>query len=118
MSSSRAGDARRPPPNGRYKGVLRYHLGLKIPASDDRCGIRVGGEVARWEEGRSLVFDDTFEHEAWNDTDQTRVVLFVDVVRPLRQPVKAINLFVIKAIGYSPFIQDARRRHEEWERRF
>jgi len=64
------------------------------------------------------VFDDTFEHAAWNDTDETRVVLFVDFVRPLRQPVKALNQLVIKAIGFSPFIQDARRRHEDWERRF
>ena len=107
-----------PPHTGPYKGVLRYHLGLAIPASDERVGIKVGGQVAHWEEGRSLVFDDTFEHEAWNDTAQTRVVLFVDVVRPLRQPVKAINAFIIKAIGFSPFIQDARRRHEDWERRF
>jgi ornithine lipid ester-linked acyl 2-hydroxylase len=107
-----------PPHTGPYKGVLRYHLGLVIPASDERAGIKVGGETAHWEEGKSLVFDDTFEHEAWNDTDETRVVLFVDVVRPLRQPVKAFNDFMIKAIGYSPFIQDARRRHEDWERRF
>jgi aspartyl/asparaginyl beta-hydroxylase (cupin superfamily) len=107
-----------PPHTGPYKGVLRYHLGLVIPASDERVGIKVGGQTAHWHEGKSLVFDDTFEHEAWNDTDDTRVVLFVDVVRPLRQPVKAFNDFMIKAIGYSPFIQDARKRHEDWERRF
>jgi beta-hydroxylase len=107
-----------PPHDGPYKGVLRYHLGLLIPATDERCGIKVGGQAAHWEEGKSLVFDDTFEHEAWNDTDETRVVLFVDVVRPLRQPVKWLNAAVIKVIGYSPFIQDARRRHEDWERRF
>jgi beta-hydroxylase len=107
-----------PPHDGPYKGVLRYHLGLAIPATDERCGIKVGGQPAHWEEGKSLVFDDTFEHEAWNDTDETRVVLFVDVVRPLRQPVKWLNAAVIKVISWSPFIQDARRRHEDWERRF
>jgi beta-hydroxylase len=118
MFSILAPHKRLPPHTGPYKGVLRYHLGLVVPATDERVGIEVGGEVAHWEEGRSLVFDDTFEHTAWNDTDQTRVVLFVDVVRPLRQPVKAVNAAIIKAIGWSPFIQDARRRHEEWERRF
>jgi beta-hydroxylase len=107
-----------PPHDGPYKGVLRYHLGLLIPATDERVGIKVGGQVAHWEEGKSLVFDDTFEHEAWNDTDDTRVVLFVDVIRPLRPPVKWLNAAVIKVIGWSPFIQDARRRHEDWERRF
>ena len=45
-------------------------------------------------------------------------MLFVDVVRPLRQPMRAINAGIIKAIGYSPFIQDAKRRHREWEERF
>ncbi len=119
MFSILAPHKRIPPHTGPYKGVLRYHLGLVIPSSDpDVVGIRVGGEVAHWEEGKSLVFDDTFEHAAWNDTDETRVVLFVDVVRPLRQPVKALNAAIIKAIGYSPFIQDAKRRHEDWERRF
>ena len=57
----------------------------------EQVGIKVGGQVAHWPEGKSLVFDDTFEHEAWNDTDETRVVLFVDVIRPLRQPMKAFN---------------------------
>ena len=118
MFSILAPHKRLPPHTGPYKGVLRYHLGLVIPASDDRVGITVGGQTAHWEEGKSLVFDDTFEHTAWNETDETRVVLFVDVVRPLRQPVKSFNDFMIKAIGYSPFIQDARKRHEDWERRF
>ncbi len=107
-----------PPHDGPYKGVLRYHLGLLVPEPEEQVGISVGGEIAHWHEGSSLVFDDTFEHTAWNDTDGTRVVLFLDVVRELRQPMKTFNRLVIKAIGYSPFIQDARRRHEAWEKRF
>jgi ornithine lipid ester-linked acyl 2-hydroxylase len=118
MFSILAPGKRIPPHDGPYKGVLRYHLGLLVPEPEDGVGIRVGGEVAHWQEGASLVFDDTFEHMAWNDTDGTRVVLFLDVVRELREPMKTINRLVIKAIGYSPFIQDARRRHEAWERRF
>ena len=46
------------------------------------------------------------------------MVLFLDVVRPLRQPMQAFNAAMIKAIGYSPFIQDAKRRHHDWERRY
>jgi ornithine lipid ester-linked acyl 2-hydroxylase len=107
-----------PAHRGPYKGVLRYHLGLKIPEPRERCRIRVGHEVRHWEEGASLLFDDTFEHEAWNDTDGVRVVLFVDVVRPLRFPASALNSVVLKAIGVSPFVQDAKRRHTAWERRF
>ena len=83
-----------------------------------RLPISVGGEIAHWHEGASLVFDDTYEHAAWNDTEATRAVLFLDVVRPLRQPMRSLNAAMIKAIGYSPFIQDAKRRHQEWEERF
>ncbi len=104
-----------PDHNGPYKGVIRYHLGLKVPRAADRCRIRVGDTYATWREGASLIFDDTFEHEVWNDTDEERVVLFLDVVRPLRFPMNVVNAVVLKAIAISPFIQDAKRRHRAWE---
>jgi aspartyl/asparaginyl beta-hydroxylase (cupin superfamily) len=103
---------------GPYKGVLRYHLGLIVPEDAQACRIRVGDDIRRWEAGKSMIFDDTFNHEVWNDTDETRVVLFVDVLRPLPFPESLINRAIIKAIGYSPFVLDARRNQEAWERRF
>ncbi len=103
---------------GPYKGVLRYHLGLVVPADAEACRIRVGEDVRHWEQGESMIFDDTFNHEVWNDTDETRVVLFVDVLRPLPAPWAAINRAIVKAIGYSPFVLDAKRNQEAWERRY
>jgi beta-hydroxylase len=103
---------------GPYKGVLRYHLGLIVPKDAEACRIRVGDDVRHWEEGKSLMFDDTFNHEVWNDTDETRVVLFVDVMRPLPFPDSLINELIVKAIGYSPFVLDAKRNQEAWEQRF
>lgn len=103
---------------GPYKGVLRYHLGLIVPTDAERCRIRVGDDVRHWREGRSLIFDDTFNHEVWNDTDETRVVLFVDVLRPLPAPWDQINRAIVKAIGFSPFVLDAKRNQEAWEKRF
>jgi aspartyl/asparaginyl beta-hydroxylase (cupin superfamily) len=103
---------------GPYKGVLRYHLGLIVPQDAPACRIRVGGDVRHWEEGKSLVFDDTFNHEVWNDTDETRVVLFVDVLRPLPSPWRQINKAIVKVIGWSPFVLDAKRNQQAWERRF
>jgi ornithine lipid ester-linked acyl 2-hydroxylase len=100
---------------GPYKGVLRYHLGLIVPRDAEACRIRVGEDFRHWEEGRSLIFDDTFNHEVWNDTDETRVVLFVDVLRPLPAPYDAINRAIVKAIGYSPFVLDAKRNQGAWE---
>ena len=107
-----------PSHRGPWRGVLRYHLALKVPSPAEKAGISVGGETAHWEEGRSLLFDDGYEHYAWNDTDGVRVVLFVDVVRPLRPPANQFNRALIWAIGHSPFIQDSKNRHEAWEQRF
>ncbi|WP_235499660.1 aspartyl/asparaginyl beta-hydroxylase domain-containing protein [Frateuria sp. Soil773] len=66
-----------------FAGSLRYHLGLITPNSDD-CRIFVDGEVHAWGDGKDVVFDETYVHWAENRTDQTRVILFADVERPLR----------------------------------
>lgn len=96
-----------PPHRGPYNGVLRLHLGLRIPADRMNCRIRVGNDYGHWEEGQALIFDDSYEHEVWNDTDEIRVVLFVDFARPLPQPAALLNKWYIKYIAASKFIQDA-----------
>lgn len=55
------------------------HLPLIVPAG---CGFRVGGETREWREGEAFVFDDSIEHEAWNDSDHLRAVLIFDVWNP------------------------------------
>lgn len=55
------------------------HLPLIVPPG---CGFRVGGETREWREGEAFAFDDTIEHEAWNDSDQPRAVLIFDVWNP------------------------------------
>jgi ornithine lipid ester-linked acyl 2-hydroxylase len=64
------------PHTGYPDGVLRCHLGLIVPGAE--CGIRVGKETRHWEPGKCLVFDDTLEHEAWNKSDRTRIILLLD----------------------------------------
>jgi aspartyl/asparaginyl beta-hydroxylase (cupin superfamily) len=59
---------------------LRCHLGIQVPDGD--CVIKVGGQVRRWEESKCLVFDDYYQHEAWNHTDQLRTVLILDIWHP------------------------------------
>lgn len=59
---------------------LRCHLGIEVPSGD--CAIRVDDETRHWVQGKCLVFDDFFEHEAWNHTDEDRVVLIVDLWHP------------------------------------
>jgi ornithine lipid ester-linked acyl 2-hydroxylase len=91
---------------GPYKGVLRYHLGLKVPEEPKQCGITVGGETRHWEVGQSLVFDDTFPHSAWNESRETRAVLFVDFKRELKGPIKALNDGLVWLFRVSPFVQN------------
>jgi beta-hydroxylase len=66
-----------------FAGSLRYHLGLITPNSRD-CRIFVDGEEHAWGDGKDVVFDETYVHWVENKTDQTRVILFADVERPLR----------------------------------
>jgi aspartate beta-hydroxylase len=68
-----------PPHTGVINTRLVVHFPLIIPPN---CGIRVGAETRSWNEGECLVFDDTFEHEAWNKSKQTRVVLIFDIWNP------------------------------------
>ncbi len=107
-----------PAHRGPFKGVIRYHLALLVPEPKERCRIRVGDAYAHWEEGRSLIFDDTYEHEVWNDTSGVRVVLFVDFVRPLRFPASLLNALVLTLIRWSPFVQDGVQNYMQWEAKF
>lgn len=71
--------ARIPPHHGMINARLICHLPLIVPRG---CRFRVGDEVREWREGELLVFDDSVEHEAWNDSDRDRIVLIFDIWRP------------------------------------
>jgi len=67
------------PHKGYTRMVLRSHLGLIIP---ENCGLKVGDETRCWEEEKLLIFDDSYEHEAWNNSHERRVVLMFDFAKP------------------------------------
>jgi aspartate beta-hydroxylase len=71
---------RLPPHTGTTNTRSIVHLPLVIP---ERCGFRVGASVRAWEKGKAWVFDDTIEHDAWNDSDETRIILIFDIWNPL-----------------------------------
>ncbi len=71
--------ARIPPHNGLVNTRLICHLPVLVPPG---CTFRVGNETRDWRPGVAWAFDDTIEHEAWNSSDQTRVVLLFDIWRP------------------------------------
>ncbi len=71
-----------PPHRGPTRALVRCHLGLQVPSAAEDCWIRVGDQRRHWQTGECLFFDDTYEHEVHNNTDEARVVLFLDVERP------------------------------------
>ena len=104
-----------PEHRGGTKGLLTCHLGLIVPADGD-VRMRVADRVVRWAQGETLVFDDTYNHEVWNDTAGTRVVLLVQFERPLRNPGKWIADVFLRLVRRSAFVQDARANIASWNR--
>jgi aspartate beta-hydroxylase len=82
-----------PPHTGTSNVRATVHLPLVVP---EGCGFRVGSETREWRVGEAWGFDDTIEHEAWNDSDKPRAILIVDAWNPLlTEPERA----VVRAIG-------------------
>jgi aspartate beta-hydroxylase len=78
--SALAPRTRIPPHTGSTNARLLVHLPLVLPGP---AAMRVGNETRQWRMGEAWVFDDTIEHEAWNDADETRVIMILDVWNPL-----------------------------------
>jgi beta-hydroxylase len=102
-----------PDHRGVTKGLITCHLGLIVPRDGD-VRMRVHDRIVRWAEGETLVFDDTYRHEVWNDTAGTRVVLLIQFERPLRQPGKWFADFFMGFVKRSAFVQEARNNIDSW----
>jgi len=99
---------------GPFAGVLRYHLGVTVPGQM-QCGIQVGEDIRHWDEGKSLIFDDTHRHGAWNRSDEDRVILLVDFARPLPDDLAAINGQFISMVGQGEYVVAAAEQWGKWE---
>jgi aspartyl/asparaginyl beta-hydroxylase (cupin superfamily) len=99
MFSLLAPQTRIPPHTGAANTRLVCHLPLIVPP---KCGFRVGETTREWRVGEAFVFDDTIEHEAWNDSDELRVVLIIDLWAPaLNEAERTAVASVIGAAGPS-----------------
>jgi beta-hydroxylase len=87
-----------PPHCGPTRMCLRYHLGLFTP-NDDACRIRVGGHSYSWRDGEDVVFDDTVMHDVANNTNEPRIILFLDIERPQEGVLKGLTKAMIKYGG-------------------
>jgi aspartyl/asparaginyl beta-hydroxylase (cupin superfamily) len=95
---------------GMTKGMLTYHLALKTPHERERCRMVLEGDDGKqtivWEEGQSLVFDDMYNHEIWNDTTEDRYLLLIQIKRPCRWRANLIQNLFLLAVRHSRFVQD------------
>ncbi|QNT77755.1 aspartyl/asparaginyl beta-hydroxylase domain-containing protein [Entomobacter blattae] len=101
---------------GVTKGLLTSHLGLIVPKDRKNCRFRIGTNMVHWEEGKTILFDETYDHEVWNDTDETRVVLLIQVERPARFPGNIARNIFMEGVKKSAFVKDAQDNMAEWER--
>ena len=106
-----------PPHKGPTNGIVRIHLGLIIPEQRDQCWIRVDDQILHWDEGKCIVFDDSYEHEVQNNTDQQRVVLFFDVLRPMHTPGRILNSIMLALLKRTAYFLDAQENIRQWEER-
>ncbi len=95
-----------PPHTGVSNIRATVHLPLIIP---EGCGFRVGSETQTWAEGVPWVFDDTIDHEAWNDSDQPRYILIIDIWNPFLTDMEKVQFSQLLNI-YSAYYSD----HQGW----
>ena len=104
-----------PKHEGPYYGYLRYHLGLRVP-KDKPPKIVVNDQDYVWKEGEAVMFDDSWPHEVVNNSNESRAVLIVDVLRPLPFTGNIINRFVTNVIGRYFYGRPVARKAEAFAR--
>ncbi|HKR91843.1 aspartyl/asparaginyl beta-hydroxylase domain-containing protein [Novosphingobium sp.] len=106
-----------PAHTGVSKAFLTCHLGIQVPHESAKCRMRVVDEWLEWREGKCLVFDDVYNHEVVNDSDETRIVLLVQFKRPVGPVGWIIGNLFLEGVRRSRFVQDARAGVERWRNR-
>ena len=98
-----------PAHRGVSKGILRAHLGLIIPQEAEKCRMRIGVTINVWHAGEIFVFDDTYEHEVWNDTTEERVILHFDFDRPMRIWDRLVNSTFVRLLKLTAYYQEPKK---------
>jgi len=98
-----------PAHTGVTKGILRSHIGLIIPKDYEKCRIRVDDTITAWKPGEIFVFDDTYEHEVWNETEEERVILLYDFDRPMKFWGRFLNKTFLQFMKLTAFYQDPKK---------
>lgn len=102
---------------GSYGGILRFHFGLIVPEKYEDCSIYFdkGAKKYSWKNGECVFFDDTFDHYVENNTDEERVVLYVDFIRPMPKIFEFISFKLIDSLRKSPYVQNMLVKLEDYD---
>ena len=98
---------------GYYKGIMRYMIPTHVPKERDKVFLCVNGKKYNWEEGKSVLWDDTFPHKVYNYTDEVRVVIYMDVLRPLPGWFGAFNRGMVSLASNSGLVKKEVQRTEK-----
>ena len=107
-----------PPHRGVSKGILRAHLGLIIPQDAEKRRMRIDDKIQVWRAGEIFVFDDTYEHEVWNDTNDERVILLFDFDRPMKLWGRVLNKTFVSLLKFTAYYQEPKKNMQTIEDRF
>jgi beta-hydroxylase len=107
-----------PEHRGLVRGLLRGHLALIVPKDGERCTLWVDHRPQHWQEGKVIVFDDTYLHEVRNDTPEYRVVLLLHFDRPMSWYAHLLHAITMFVIRQTSFVRSARRDYAAWAGRF
>ncbi len=94
------------PHKGPCSVILRYQLAIHIPKDKNNCWIKINNQKYFWKEGESIIFDDTYIHEVLNDTNEPRIVLLMDIERPVNSFLKKITKKFVKYSKLTKFIKN------------
>ena len=93
-------------------GIMRYMIPVVVPKDRENVFLCVNELKYCWTEGVGVLWDDTYPHKVYNNTDEIRVVIYMDVVRPLSWGLNALNLLIIKLTCSSKIVKDEIKRTE------
>ncbi len=103
-----------PAHRGPTKALVRCHLGIQVPQDKSNCWLRVDKSIYSWSEGKCVLFDDTYEHEVHNDTEEYRAVLFVDIDRPMDRFGTILNKSILRLMKATHYVKEPLKNISIW----
>lgn len=97
---------------GYYKGIMRYMIPIIVPKDRDNVFLCVNEIKYSWTEGVGVLWDDTYPHKVYNNTNEIRVVIYMDVVRPLPWILNIMNKFILWLASNSKIVKDEIKKTE------